>query len=279
MLEHTFCHIPRVGVGTEERYWKNGLATWDDAENGHARTLGSKAAWVRQHLAESRLRLAAGDAKWFHDRLPSAQSWRMFRRFRDQAAYVDIETTGLSRDDDHITTIALYGAGQVRTYVQGRNLEQFADDIQDFSLLVTYNGKCFDVPFLRRELQIPLNMAHIDLRYVMKALGYSGGLKAVEKQLGLNRDELDGIDGYFAVILWHEFQTTGNPDALETLLAYNAADVVGLEPLLIHAWNTLVTETPHAKGKTLPTPNQPHTTPHTPNPHLVTQLRRRHGLY
>lgn len=282
MLKHTFCHIPRVGVGTEEKYWRQGLACWDDAltapEAGPG-ALGPRAAWVRQHLELSRQRLAAGDALWFARQLPPGQDWRLFADFRHGAAYVDIETTGLSRDGgDHITTIALYGGGRVRTYVHGRDLERFADDIQAFSLLVTFNGKSFDVPFLRRELGLKLDMAHIDLRHVMKRVGLSGGLKAVERQLGLARDGLDGVDGFFAVLLWHEYQTTGNPAALETLLAYNAADVVGLEPLMVHAWNALTGATPHGAALRLPAPPAPAPLPHRPDPALVAALRRRYGL-
>ncbi|MCK9241103.1 ribonuclease H-like domain-containing protein [Desulfocurvus sp.] len=279
MLKHTFCHIPRVGVGTEEKYWRQGLACWDDALAGGAGALGPRATWVRQHLEQSCERLAAGDALWFARRLPSGQDWRLFADFRHAAAYVDIETTGLSRDGaDHVTTIALYGGGRVRTYVHGRDLERFADDIRRFSLLVTFNGKSFDVPFLRRDLGIDLDMAHIDLRHVLRRVGLSGGLKAVERQLGLARQGLDGVDGYFAVLLWHEYRATGNPAALETLLAYNAADVVGLEPLMVHAWNALVAGTPHGVALRLPAPGPPAPVPHRPDAALVAALRRRHGL-
>jgi len=49
---------------------------------------------------------------------------------------------------------------------------------------------------------IELNQVHIDLRYVLRSLGYTGGLKGCEKQAGIDRGNLEGVDGYFAVLLW-----------------------------------------------------------------------------
>ena len=118
----------------------------------------------------------------------------------------------------------------------------------------------------------------MDLRYVLKKVGLTGGLKRIEKALGLGRDELEGVDGYFAVILWNEFQATGNPAALETLLAYNAADVAGLEHLLAHAYNSLLAETPFQAGATV-APTAPPQNPHTPDRALVDRLMARHGLF
>lgn len=43
--------------------------------------------------------------------------------------------------------------------------------------------------------------------------------------------------GFFAVLLWQEFQQTGNIKALETLLVYNIEDVVNLETLMVLAYN------------------------------------------
>jgi len=43
-------------------------------------------------------------------------------------------------------------------------------------------------------------------------------LKFCEKALGLDRGDLDGVDGYFAVLLWRDYQKKHNEKALETLL-------------------------------------------------------------
>ena len=57
-----------------------------------------------------------------------------------------------------------------------------------------------------------------------------GGFKAVEQQLGIPR-QLQGINGWDAVLLWHRYQYFGDQKALATLLKYNEEDVVNLKAL------------------------------------------------
>lgn len=174
-------------------------------------------------------RLEQGDALWFSERLSLAEQWRLYPHFKPRAAYVDIETSGMSWPKGQITTIALYDGEDLKVYVNGRNLEAFLTDIRAYDLLVTWNGRAFDVPFICRAMNTELKMAHLDLFPVFRALGIRGGLKKVEKQLGLERCELDGVDGFTAIQLWREYIRWGEPGALETLLAYNSEDVFSLE--------------------------------------------------
>ena len=71
-----------------------------------------------------------------------------------------------------------------------------------------------------------------------------GGLKGCERQLGMNRGDLSDIDGFFAVLLWDEFQRTGDHKVLETLLAYNIQDTINLENLMVTAYNMKLKDTP-----------------------------------
>lgn len=233
MLRHTFCHLPGVGGKSERRLWDAGLTTWEHAlapSASAARRLPAAA------LHASAQRHADADAGWFAERLPAAEAWRLYADFRDHCAFVDIETTGMY-DSDHITTIALYDGRTIRTYVHGENLHDFCRDVQAYRLLVTYNGKTFDVPFLERCLGSTLPRAHVDLRYILAALGHRGGLKACERQLGVSRAGLEEVDGMMAVLLWREYRRRGDARALETLLAYNVQDTVNLEALMAYAYN------------------------------------------
>ncbi|MEI6805266.1 MAG: ribonuclease H-like domain-containing protein [Myxococcaceae bacterium] len=174
--------------------------------------------------------------------MKSEPIWQLFPEFRNNIAYVDIETTGLSRQYNEITTIALYDGNQIHTYVNGKNLEDFKTDILKYKFLVTYNGRSFDAPFIEAFFGMKLDHEHIDLRYPLKKLGYVGGLKAIEKRFGIDRGDLKQVDGFFAVRLWNEYKRTKNEKALETLLAYNCADVVNLEILMVHVFNQTVSE-------------------------------------
>lgn len=249
LLRHTFMHIQGIGTTTERRLWEAGLLAWDGLDAAAAAAPGHLRGLLRAGVAES-LR-NADDPAWFTRRLPAGQGWRIFPEFRGVTAYLDIETTGLDRERDRITTIALYDGRTVRSYVRGRNLDEFPADVQAFKVLVTYNGKSFDQPFLERCFGIRLRQAAVDLRYVLKELGFGGGLKGCERSLGMGRGELDGVDGFTAVRLWERYRRRGDERALETLLAYNVQDTVNLERLLVEAYNRNVAATPLA-GLRLP---------------------------
>ncbi len=274
MLRNTFCHIKGIGPGTERRLWDGGVRRWEDARSVVALPIGGRRARdVSRYAEESIERLVRSDAGWFYDGLPSGEQWRLFPEFGDSLAYVDIETTGLGGPYDHVTTIALYDGRTVRHYVYEENLEDFREDIGRYRLVVTYNGKQFDAPFLRNCLGVRLPKAHLDLRYPLASLGYRGGLKGCERQLGIERGELEGVDGYFAVVLWQDFRRNGNRRALETLLAYNIADTVNLERLLVMAYNLKAARLGFGETHALPLPD-PVPCPFQADPDTVHRLRR-----
>ncbi len=73
----------------------------------------------------------------------------------------------------------------------------------------------------------------------------------------IGESTLKWIDGFFAVLLWYEYQGTGNEKALETLLAYNVEDVLNLEMLMVMAHNLKVEETPFSETNQLSLPVMP----------------------
>ena len=159
------------------RLWDAGILSWEDLLDNQPVILSrKKRETLTAAIEESIQHLEARNPHYFGQRLPSNQCWRLFKDFRDRIAYLDIETTGL---EGEITTIALYDGISVYTYVQGQNLEQFKDDIYKYDVICTYNGKCFDVPVIESDLGIKLNQVHIDLRYVLKSVGFSGGLQGM----------------------------------------------------------------------------------------------------
>jgi uncharacterized protein YprB with RNaseH-like and TPR domain len=271
MLRHTFCHIPGIGPKTERDFWKAGLTSWQEVLEQNAAVSISRRRSCLEHLRESARHYDDGDPAYFAERLHAAQQWRYFADFRSSCAYVDIETTGMISGLDQVTTICLYDGTRIQTYVRGENLDAFPADIGRYRVLVTYNGKCFDVPFLERCFRIKLNHAHIDLRYVLKGVGISGGLKSCERQLGLVRPGMEEVDGFMAVQLWDEYRRRKEPRARETLLAYNVHDTVNLEALLVKAHNRNVLETPFAAQQRLPE-SPPPANPFTPDAALVERL-------
>lgn len=235
MLNSTFIHIPSIGKITEEKIWNNGINTTDQFINASIDFMAPKTCEkIKTHLNRSQ----PDDPHHYYDDLPSGEQWRIFKRFQKTTAYIDIETTGLEFYNSKITTIALYDGDNIKYYVNGKNLDDFKKDIYDYDVVVTYNGKTFDVPFIESFFNIEISHCHLDLRYILKSLGYSGGLKSCERQLGIGReDELADVDGFMAVLIWNHYQRRNDPKALETLLSYNIEDVLNLEYLMVTAYN------------------------------------------
>lgn len=236
MLRQTFIHIPGIGPKTERALWKRGIRTWEEFLGYEGPVFSPpRDALIRKELEASLQHLS--DARYFRDRLPPNETWRMFRRFEDAAVYLDIETSGGYEGMDEITVIGLYDGRNVRTFVNGANLKDFEIAIAEYRLVITFNGTCFDLPYIRRWFRnITLPDAHIDLRFLLKRLGYRGGLKKIETILGIGRpDGIAGMDGYDAVVLWRAFRQ-GDRQALERLIQYNTADIVNLAPLMEKAY-------------------------------------------
>jgi len=152
-------------------------------------------------------------------------------------AYLDIETTGLSRFYDDITVIGVYlcnGEDDELIQLVGRHVteDNLAKALENVTRIYTYNGGRFDLPFINAFLGVNLaaEFHHHDLMYDCWRNNLYGGFKAVERQLGIPR-ELEGIGGLEAVWLWWRYRKQGDENALELLLKYNKEDVVNLRVL------------------------------------------------
>lgn len=152
-------------------------------------------------------------------------------------AYLDIETTGLSPSFNAITVIGIFRCnGTKEEFIQLVGEEVTRDNLvnalRDVKTIYTYNGARFDLRFIRDALDIDLTeeFEHIDLMFHCWKQNLYGGFKAVELQLGIHRN-LQGISGYDAVLLWHNYKRYDDHDALDLLLKYNREDVVNLREL------------------------------------------------
>lgn len=232
MLERTFIHIEGIGPKTEQKIWDQGIHTWQAfLDCGETIISPARDEFICQALKTSLTHKK--DVSFFSERLPQGEMWRTFTAFRERAVYLDIETTGYYQGTDDITVIGIYDGKDVQTFVNGVNLEEFEMAISRYDLVITFNGATFDLPFIRSRFPgITLPGGHIDLRFLLKKLGYAGGLKRIEKDLGIDRGtDIDGIDGFEAVRLWQAYQW-GDEKALKTLIEYNNADIVNLQPLM-----------------------------------------------
>jgi uncharacterized protein len=152
-------------------------------------------------------------------------------------AYIDIETTGLSSGTSEITVVGIYICrGEESEFIQfvGQDISADAviEALEGVDILYSYNGSRFDLPFIHARLGINLEerFHHRDLMYDCWSKNLRGGLKGVEKQVGIARD-LPDMNGLEAVKLWWKYVETFDLDALKKLCDYNKEDVVNLKTL------------------------------------------------
>jgi predicted nuclease with RNAse H fold/uncharacterized protein YprB with RNaseH-like and TPR domain/dephospho-CoA kinase len=143
--------------------------------------------------------------------------------------FLDVETTGLSWFYDELTLVGWACDGVYRVHVAGENPAGLLNALADARALVTFNGTLFDLKFLKKTFGgISLPPVHIDLRYLSKRVGLTGGQKLIEAELGIHaRAGVEDLDGAAAVLLWHEF-VRGNLNALQRLVDYNRRDVLAM---------------------------------------------------
>lgn len=237
MLTKSFIFLDKVGPKKEQILWNKGYHTWKtfvETRNVQGFTPDKK------YIADRTLQLAqqalhAEDPTFFKTLLASSQMWRAYDYFSHKTVFLDIETTYHYGD---ITVIGLHDGTNTYMFVKGKNLDKqlFLDVMRQYDMIVTFNGASFDIPVIEKYFNIKLSHLHVDLRHVCSKIGLTGGLKNIEKEIGLARDhDVTTMSGADAVVLWEKYRKTGNDHYLELLLKYNEEDIVNLVPLARYA--------------------------------------------
>ena len=171
---------------------------------------------------------------------------------RRQMLFMDTETSGLGKgamafmiglgfweDDQFVVEHLLIDDEEQEPAL----LEAFARRMARFEVLVTFNGRRFDVPLLQRrfahhELADPFpGKNHLDLlpmaRRVFPDLA-SYRLSNLEKQI-LSFERVDDVPGKDIPPRWWKFQKNKNSELMKGVLEHNRHDVVSMEALVVTA--------------------------------------------
>ena len=233
LLRRSFQHLPGISAGKEAKLRSEGLRDWNDlllrtpAQLDLFRKRGSA---LRCAVEASEEALANRDVEFFKERLPKREFYRIAASFPERCVFLDIESTGLSRHYDRVTLVGWSVGSCYEVLVDPRETGRLEHDLRAKPLVITFNGTLFDLPFLTNRFSTDWSRAtHVDLRYLAKRVGLTGGQKKIEETIGLAREApLEGITGAEAVGLWFDYKE-GDLSALCKLVRYNHADIEGMK--------------------------------------------------
>jgi uncharacterized protein YprB with RNaseH-like and TPR domain/predicted nuclease with RNAse H fold/dephospho-CoA kinase len=235
MLSCSFQHFKGIGVKREIELWRANIFSWKDLIElqGRQLSLFDSGELNRELILDSEKALLDQDADFFAGRLSRQEYYRIALEFPEKAIFLDIETTGLSTYYDSITLVGWSMGRSYGVYVKGEDKAALIDALAGAKCIITFNGSLFDLPFIRKEFPgIKIPSAHVDLRFLAKRVGLSGGQKLIEKEIGFKRKKsLKDLKGDAAPVLWHDYRR-GNLDALKCLIEYNHADIEGMKKIL-----------------------------------------------
>lgn len=173
----------------------------------------------------------------------------LFRRFGyRKMLFLDLETCGLSGCPVFLAGVALIGEGDVvlrqlfaRDYAEERALlAELSRLMAEADFLVTFNGKTFDVPFLRdravhHRMQLPFTLPHLDLVWMVRRRWKRQlpdcKLKTLEWRV-LRRRRAGDVGGYEIPGLYHDYVQNGQPHRLIPIFHHNMLDVVAMVELI-----------------------------------------------
>ena len=237
MIQNTCLFLERVNRGLEGNLWKQGIKDWDSFLNKEKiRSISKKRKlYYDRKIKEARKALYNQDSSYFKKILPKSEYWRLYDFFKDEAVFLDIETTGLDRNNDDITVIGLFNGIDTKTMIKGINFNpgELKKELKKYSLMVTFNGSSFDVPFINRAYPGLLpDIPNFDVRSVASKLNLKGGLKEIEKSLGIKRGKIvEKFYGGDALTLWKMYRATGDDYYLKLLVEYNEDDIINLKTI------------------------------------------------
>lgn len=232
-LERTFQVVKGVGPWRERDLWARGVDGWPAyrAQLASGPVLGGKLdALVSERigLAEQAFR----DRNWaaLAGLVPSREHWRIAAQLTDELAYLDLEAD----DAGEPTIIGVKDRQGVASFRRDTGFEGAEERLASSWGWVTFNGGAYDVPVLRRKFpQLPRPAIHVDLRFLARRARLPGGLKDVERTIGIGRPRhLEGLKGLDAIRLWREWTINRELAALRILVEYNLYDAINLHTLL-----------------------------------------------
>ncbi len=191
------------------------------------------------------------DGSTLHDDESLSSDLRAFLRTHpSRVLFLDIETTGLratplflvgvmSLQEDGFRLRQLFA----REYREEAPLLQHLNDLlHDFDCLVTFNGKSFDLPFIRERasangVRFDWNRRHLDLLHESRRRYRTElencRLQTLEAEI-CGRRRTGDMPGDQIPDAYHSFVRTGNAYRIRNIMHHNSLDLITMAELLLN---------------------------------------------
>ncbi len=240
--------LPKIGVKTEQNLKNKGYMTIESLR-GHDKYCDSASKFMDKI-----------DGMSYCEIIELLDNNKYSKRCRDNVIksislcdkenfkFMDIETLGLSN-----VPIILIGVAEIRgskiissqyflrdIYEEPAVIEAYLSHLDEDSVHVTFNGKSFDVPFIRNRclsnrLDVNLNLPHLDLMYFAKNLWSDElpncQLQTIEKEIfGIERE--GDVPGQHIPDYYNTYLAEKNIGPIVPIIEHNRQDIVSLASFL-----------------------------------------------
>jgi len=236
MIRNSYIFLPKIKYKKEQNIWNQDIKNWNDFLSNNIKGISKKSkAFYDRKINEAKEALRNNNSAYFYNKLPPIETWRLYNYFKDEAVFLDIETSSSTSMESYVTVIGLFDGYDTKIMVRDVNLDITAlkKELKKYKLSITFNGAIFDVPYLNRKYPdlIP-KIPHIDLRHLCNKVGLKGGLKQIEKELDIKRNLIvERFYGGDILKLWRMYKGSGDKHYLNLLVEYNEEDVINLKKI------------------------------------------------
>ena len=248
-MNHNLKLLPKIGIKTEENLKKQGYDTIEsllqhDSHKGNAKKFledmeDMSFMEIIDLLNQNRYGKSCRDNLIKCVSIPDCENFK----------FMDIETLGLSN-----VPIILIGVAEIKgnkiisSQYFLRDLDEeiailkgYFSHLDEDSVHVTFNGKTFDVPYIKNRLSyhridVDFNLAHLDLMYFAKYLWRDElpncQLQTIEKyKFGLER--VDDVPGQYIPGYYNTYLSEKNIGPMIPIIEHNRQDIVSLADFLM----------------------------------------------
>ena len=243
-LNHNLKLLPRIGIKTEENLKNKGYLTIESLKN-HDKYSDVATKFINEiddmSFCEIIELLDANKySKKCRENLIRCVSLTDEENFK----FMDIETLGLSN-----VPIILIGIAEIKKdkiissqyflrdiYEEPCVIEGYLSHLDEDSIHVTFNGKSFDVPFIKNRclsngMRVNMDLLHLDLMYFAKNLWSNQlpncQLQTIEKEFfGLERE--DDVPGQYIPDYYNTYLDERNIGPIVPIIEHNRQDIVSL---------------------------------------------------